>query len=568
MNARLFSLLIVFIASLTLSITMFPSPEAQIPTVLIKDTLKPKLIGDSQIKIVPVASELEKLKSPRETMATFLNAMDEVKTRRSGTDYFFREAMKTMDLSMIKESVRVPTGKLAAERLINTLDRIAVIKLNKIPNYENGPKWFLRKETVIDNDRAYEVEIAIEKNDDGAWRFSRETVESIDRLWSAVAGRNVKSGIVEYKSWRSEIKNHMPAWMGEELFIFKKGQWIGFIAIFVVSILVLSLIRIILAFYAKKKVIADHIPVVGKDFYRRTLPFGLLAFSLTWMGLFRFLELDISTFAFLWRAFYILIAITSVWSTLNIVDYISLHFEKKAKDTENKFDDVLIPMLKKTSKVVVVGFGLILIAHSLTFDVASILAGLGIGGVAVALAAKDTISNLFGSVTVIMDRPFLIGDYVILDKIEGTIEEVGFRSTRLRTPHQSVVSLPNNVLANMAIDNYGMRGCRRFRTMLCLEYGTPLEKMEEFCERLRYLCKIHQYIDPDTAQVFVHEMTDKSINILFNIFFNTKDGNIELAERHKVIIEILRLAEEIGVRFATPPQLMVTTSIKPVEITQ
>lgn len=555
MNARLYSLLFVFIASLTLSITFFPNPEAQIPTILIKDTLKPRPIENTAaVQLVLNQDEFEKLKSPRETMSTFLNAMDEVKTGTNGREHFLQEAIKTLDLSDVKANIRGATGKLAAERLINTLDRTQIIKLNKIPSYSDGPKWYLKKETINEGNRAYEVEIAIEKNADGAWRFSRQTIQGIDRMWAAVADKDVLNGVVAYTNWRSRFKNHMPSWMSEDLFAFKKGQWVGFIAIFVLSILVLSLIRIILAFYAKKKVIADQLLPSGKDFYKRTLPFGLLAFSLTWMGLFRFLELDISTFAFLWRAFYILIAITSVWSTMNVVDYVALHFEKRARETENKFDDVLIPMLKKSSKVVVVGFGLILIAHSLTFDVASILAGLGIGGVAIALAAKDTISNLFGSVTIIMDRPFLIGDYVILDKIDGTVEEVGFRSTRVRTPHQSIVSIPNNVLANMPIDNYGMRGSRRFKTMLTVEYGTPIEKIEEFCERLRYLCKIHQLVDAESAQVYVHEMTDKSVNILFNVFFATKDGNIELAERHKMIIEILKLAEETSIKWAVPPQ--------------
>lgn len=560
MNARLVSLLLVFITSLTLSVTLFPSPEAQIPTVLLKDLGKPEKTKEDtpKIQVITTSSEIDRLKSPRETMSTFLNAMEEVKKNEPGSDYFLKEAIKTLDLSQIKESIRVPTGRLAAEKLINTLDRIAIIKLHRIPNEPNGPKWYLRKQTIIEGERAYEVEIAIEKNSDGAWRFSSQTVKSIDKLFDSVSSQNVLSGVVEYQNWRSRLKNKMPKWMSEDLFVFKKGQWIGFFSIFLIAILVLSLVRIVLAFYAKRKVRQEFLLSTGKDFYKRTLPFGLLAFSLVWMGLFRFLELDISTFAFLWRAFYILIAITSVWSTLNIVDYVSLHFEKKALESSNKFDDVLIPMIKKTTKVLVVGFGAILIAHSLTFDVASILAGLGIGGVAVALAAKDTISNLFGSVTVIMDRPFLIGDYVILDKgLEGTVEEVGFRSTRIRTPHQSLVTLPNNVLANMAIDNFGMRGSRRFKTMLQLEYTTPIEKIEEFCERLRYLCKIHQFVDPTTTQVYVHEMGEKSINILFNVFFNTKDGNIELTERHRMIVEIMRIAGELKINFATPVQLTI-----------
>ena len=215
-------------------------------------------------------------------------------------------------------------------------------------------------------------------------------------------------------------------------------------------------------------------------------------------------------------------------------------------------------MLSKTSKVLVVAFGTILVAHSLTFDIGSILAGLGIGGVAVALAAKDTISNLFGSVTVIMDRPFFIGDSVFLDNgLEGTVEEVGVRSTRIRTPHQSLVSLPNNVLANMAIDNYGMRGSRRYKTFLQMDYNNSIEKLEEYCERLRYLCKIHPIIEPTTAQIYINEVTDKSINILVQVFLKTTTSDVELTERHGLIVEMLKIANEVGVRFAYPSNTMI-----------
>ena len=214
-------------------------------------------------------------------------------------------------------------------------------------------------------------------------------------------------------------------------------------------------------------------------------------------------------------------------------------------------------MIKKTSKVLVVAFGALLVAHSLTFDIASILAGLGIGGVAVALAAKDTISNLFGSVTVIIDRPFQIGDYVSLEKnLEGTVEQVGFRSTRIRTPYNSLVTLPNSVLANMAIDNYGMRRARRYKTFLQLEYSTPLTKIEEFCDRLRYLIQINSTVQKDNAVVSVYEMNTSSIDILLVVFFQTADGTVELSERHNFILEVLKLAEELKINFAYPTQTL------------
>jgi MscS family membrane protein len=306
------------------------------------------------------------------------------------------------------------------------------------------------------------------------------------------------------------------------------------------------------------KVKQKSLDLLEADQFKSTLPFGCLAFSISWLIGIRFLELDVELLEVFIRASYITIAIFSVWSALKIVDYISLHFEKIAASTANKFDDVLVPMLKKTTKVMVVSLGALLIAHSLTFDIASILAGLGIGGVAVALAAKDTISNLFGSVTVIIDRPFHIGDYVALEKnIEGTIEQVGFRSTRLRTPNNSLVTLPNSVLANMAIDNYGMRKLRRYKTFLQLEYSTPLAKIEEYCERIRYLIQLNPMIQKESAIVSLYEMNSSSLDIMLTVFFDTDDYKTELDERHKFIYEVLKIAEQVGVKFAYPTQTIV-----------
>ncbi|AUN99208.1 hypothetical protein C0V70_14065 [Bacteriovorax stolpii] len=532
--------------------------QAQIPTSVVRDAIektkpaKKEAAPEESSQAYLKYEELEKLKNPQETMRTFVEAMDEVKKGNGQSRAYFDQAVRTFNLSKVDENLREKTGRKAAEKLINTLDRITKIDFTHIPVDPNGTKWYFRKQSITEDNQVIEAEIAIEKNVDGAWRFTPETVNTIGALYNSVSHLPVVAGVVEYKNWKTRLKDHMPAWASEELLMFTKGQWLGFLAIFVVAIIALSLMRFLTTLYIRDLVKKESLDFKEKDQYKSTLSFGLLAFSLVCMAGVKTMELDTETYDILVRAFYILIALSSVWSSVKIVDIISMHFAKIAKDTANKFDDVLVPMLSKTAKVLVVAFGTILVAHSLTFDIGSILAGLGIGGVAVALAAKDTISNLFGSVTVIMDRPFLIGDYVILDKgLEGTVEEVGFRSTRIRTPLQSLVSLPNNVLANMAIDNYGMRGMRRYRTFLVMDLSNPMEKLEEYCERLRYICQIHQLIETSNAQIYINDITDKSVNILVNVFFKTREGSVELDERHKFIVEVLKIAKEMDVKFVS-----------------
>ena len=510
------------------------------------------------------AEQREKLKNPEQTFRTFIQAMEKVK---NGSGNAFNEAILTLDLSQIDPNARQVMGRMTAERLINTLDRIAKINFTHVPTNEIGPKWFFRKQTVNIGDNVFDVEIAISKTEDGVWKFTEETVSSIENFYKSVSHLKVVEGVTEYRNWRSRLKEKMPEWTGEEFLILKRGQWLGLMALLLVSFTAFTLVRFITTLYLRFKVNQKSLDFVEADQFKSTLPFGCLVFSISWLVGIRFLEFDVELLEIFIRASYIMIAVFSVWSALKMVDYISLHFEKVAASTANKFDDVLVPMLKKTTKVVVVSLGALLIAHSLTFDIASILAGLGIGGVAVALAAKDTISNLFGSVTVIMDRPFHIGDYVSLEKnIEGTIEQVGFRSTRLRTPNNSLVTLPNSVLANMAIDNYGMRKLRRYKTFLQLEYSTPLAKIEEYCERVRYLIQLNPMIQKESAIVSLYEMNASSLDIMLTVFFDTDNYKTELDERHKFIYEILKIAEELEVKFAYPTQTIVLEKTKNIDL--
>jgi MscS family membrane protein len=552
MTARILSVIcLCFFASFS---------HAQVPGVVLKKAIQATTPSEHQ-QNAQVESEsdnekavaylryedIERLKNPQETMRTFMEAMEHVKKGSLSSRHYFDEAILTLNLSRIEAGSRQTIGKQVAERLISTIDRIAKIDYSLIPTDPAGPKWYFTKENVTEENRSFDVEIAIERNGDGAWRFSPETVASIGKFYSSVAHLKVVPGVIEYTSWKTKLKSYFPDWTSDEFLMFTKGQWLGFVILFGLGLVALSLVRYLTTSYIERMVRKESLDFKEKNHYKSTLPFGLLAFSLIFLAGLRFLELDLETYDLLVRGFYIIIAFASVWSSLKVVDLATIHFKKIAKDTHNKFDDALVPMLSKTSKVLVVAFGTILIAHSLTFDIGSILAG----GVAVALAAKDTISNLFGSVTVIMDRPFLIGDYVILDKgLEGTIEEVGFRSTRIRTPHQSLVSLPNNVLANMAIDNFGMRGSRRFKISLLLDYGTPILKAEEFCERLRYSCKIHPMLDPVRVQVYINDLTDSGVSVLFNVFIATQEGDIELQERHKLIVEILSIAKDLNIQFA------------------
>ncbi len=245
-----------------------------------------------------------------------------------------------------------------------------------------------------------------------------------------------------------------------------------------------------------------------------------------------------------------------VWLGLRLAQYIEVFLIGKADQSTLKFDDLLAPLISKTIKGIVVLIGLISIAEILNLPLASLLTGLGIGGIAIAMAAKDTIANIFGSLTVVTDRPFSIGDWVKVNNVEGTVEELGFRSTRIRTFYNSLVSVPNSVLLTASVDNMGERTYRRFNTKIAITYGTPVEKIEAFCAGIRELIQLHKDTRKDYYIVRLNEFAASSLDILLYVFFQTPSWEAELDAREQLMLDIIRLAQNLGVDFAFPTQTL------------
>ena len=344
-------------------------------------------------------------------------------------------------------------------------------------------------------------------------------------------------------SWPSEI----PPWVS--------SQWVLFLGLILSALLSFWAIRSycsswVIRFFKVRK------PIYNKEYRNKIMiPFGLTAFFLVIHCGHGWILVSEKASQWVNRLSQIGLTIGGVWMVLNLVGIVSLYFEEKAKTTPNKFDDILIPLLRSFAKLMVISLGTIFVGHSLTIDVKSIITGLGIGGIAFALAAKDTLSNFFGSLAVILDRPFEIGDWVTIgNDVEGTVLRVGFRSTRIKTFYDSEIVIPNNQLTNMHVDNYGRRKYRRFSTKISVQYDTPPEKIEAFCEGIRKLILERPHTRKDYFHVYLNEMDASSLNILLYVFWQVRDWSQELNERHGLLIDIIRLGKTMEVEFAFPTQ--------------
>ncbi|MBL6448196.1 mechanosensitive ion channel family protein [Fulvivirga sp. 29W222] len=259
---------------------------------------------------------------------------------------------------------------------------------------------------------------------------------------------------------------------------------------------------------------------------------------------------------------YVILTLRAVWPVFAIVffyrlvDIISIYLSKLADKTESTLDDQLVPLLRKVLKTFVVVVGGLFILDNLEFDITGLIAGLSIGGLAFALAAQDTIKNFFGSLMIFVDRPFQVGDWITSGDVDGSVEEVGFRSTRIRTFRNSLMYIPNGVITNQMIDNHGLRVYRRFMTTIALTYDTPPDLIEIFVDGLKQIVKNHPFTRKDYYEIHLNDMGDSSLNVLFYIFFQVPTWTEELRARHEILLDIIRLAERIGVNFAFPTQTL------------
>lgn len=249
----------------------------------------------------------------------------------------------------------------------------------------------------------------------------------------------------------------------------------------------------------------------------------------------------------------IFVTVLSIVVGVRLIDYIAERFRRKYQDDAEKgihLNDIVIPLLSRLAKLVIICCGAAALADAFGLPVLAVLSGMGIGGVAIAFAAKETIGDFFGSITVLVDRPFVVGDWVTVEDHAGMVESIGLRSTRIRTYESGLVTIPNNVMTTAIITNDGKN--YGYRTFIGIVYGTSLAKIDEFCESIRQLIRDHPTTDKGDYIVELNEMKESSLDILIDIHFVCPDVVSEANSRSQFIHGILELAEKLGIEFAYP----------------
>ena len=347
-----------------------------------------------------------------------------------------------------------------------------------------------------------------------------------------------------------------PGWLTDEHFGIEVEQYIGIGVLAVIATAAhFALLRVI-TLVVRRRYAGDDLTFWEGE--RRLLSRGilLLAIGITLLVGFPTLDFDPDVENVVNQATSLIAAVAVILVAYRAIDIFVDVLARRASETETRLDDSLVPLLRTSMRLFVAVVGILFVLQNLDVNVSSLVAGLGLGGLAIALAAQDTVRNVLGGVTIFADKPFEVGDWVIVDGVEGTVEAVGFRSTRVRTFYNSLVSVPNGNLMDAGIDNMGQRRWRRYKTTLGVGYHTTPDQMQAFVEGIRAIIQASPGMRQDYYIVEFHGFGATSLDVLVYCFMDAADWNEELRTRHVLNLDIMRLAESLQVDFAFPTQTL------------
>jgi MscS family membrane protein len=245
--------------------------------------------------------------------------------------------------------------------------------------------------------------------------------------------------------------------------------------------------------------------------------------------------------------------VVALWFSISSVSCILDHLQATAK-AKGAAVAAFMPWIKKTVIALVLVFGVLIAAQSLGADVGAFLKAMGIGGLAFALAAQDTLANVFGSIVVAVDQPFRIGEFVQIGAHQGTVEDIGLRSTKLRTPARSLIAIPNKTVAGEAINNFSRMPQRRVDQTIGLTYSSKSNQVEGLLGEIRALLKNDHEVHQEFIVVNFLNYGAFSLDVQIIYFTSSPDLLKCFATRERINLAIMRLVEAHGLHFAYPTQ--------------
>jgi len=501
---------------------------------------------------------LPELRSPRATLDTFLRAMRDNETQL---------AVSCLDLGKLTKEATATGGPNVAYQLHVVIKRLAKITLendwlwNDLPKQNDYEEPF-SLDAITGAQPASGLVIRRNKID-GNWRFDQETCERVEALYNdleqapepTTQQADLDAEEIE-QPFAIQLRNAFPVFLRNKTLLLPDYQWLCLLALIFVGLAADALIRWLLALISSRWLetyIEEEDLAARAKIWR---PIGRLANAATWYWGTKLIGLPLAMLGILLAVLKLFTIYAAAWTAFAMIDVAAKYLARQALRTDTKFDDLLVPLVSKSLKILAICIALLTVAQTFELPILGLVGGLGLGGAALAFASKDAVANFFGSVTVLFDRPFEVGDWIVTEGAEGTVETVGFRSTRVRTFYNSLVTLPNSHLTTAAVDNMGRRRYRRIKTTLGVQYDTTPDQLEAFCEGVRELILQNPNTRKDYFHVYFNDFGPSSLDIMLYCFVQCPDWGSELQSRHRLLSDILRLADKLGVQFAFPTRTL------------
>ena len=498
--------------------------------------LREALLARSGGRLLP-PDDIKRRATPRDAVRSFAAGFND--WNGSGR----AQVLDTLDLTAFSDATRSYEGELAAAYLNEIMDRIGKIVPQEIPD---DPASRL-PHTVFSHPAGAMV---LTPGPEGAgWRFTTETVRAARDLYTAIEDMpEVEGGALPdvpstYMSIRRFVRDTAPAlfarvgpleaWQGLGIIALLTA---GFAAAFVAGWIVMAVLR---------RAVGGRQLGSERDLrwpLRLTIAFLLYQFAVPALGLpedAKRVSIGVTG---------VMLALAVMWGGWKLLDIMGAGAVRRAETTPGTLDGIVVSLVLGALKLVLLAGGLTFIAHALSIPYEGVLAGLGIGGLAVAFASKETLSNVFGAGILVADRPFRRGDWIEAGDAKGTVEHVGIRSTRIRTGEDSLMFVPNGKLADATVNNLGTRRHRVTKAKLRVAHSTAPDVLASFMEGLGALATAAKQVQPGSVQVGVGALGPDGVEVDLSCCLNVRSAADERAARTALMLDVLRLAERMRVR--------------------
>ena len=524
----------------------------------------------------------EDFASPRATIATFLLYANQA-VNDPENETALLQVFRTMDVpstaGMERDSMAVKLlgffnglGEIDVETMAPGLPEVEADRLSRFEFFPNNPypatRGMIRRAIFDTGGREPPASVVLVRTDSGEWKFSSETMDDVGRLWSWVEVRGVQHGVDIREISASEYlrDRFIPqALKGQFILGFELWQWVGLALILFVAALCDRLSRLALrpgARWLTRRAIGEINEAVAQATLR---PVGMLLGALIFWALLRPLGLVGLPLVVLVVAVKLVIVFSAAWTVWAITDLLAEASLQRTKAHELSIDNMIIPLLRRTAKLLILAFSLVYTASALDINLLPLLGSLGIAGLAISFAAQDIVKNIFGGVTIFLDRPFKTGDQVKYGGYDGFVEHIGFRSTKVKTFAGHLVTIPNGVLTSEAVENVFSRTTIMRSFSVTITYDTPREKVEQAVELIQGILEedgIRESINPTidgsvwSPLVRFDKFNADSLNIFVMYWHEPPSWYTQMAHTQQVNLRIFEEFEKAGIEFAFPTQTL------------